>query len=199
MNVLGVAFDSKLNWQIQTQSAITKAKTSLNAIKLISKHFKKHEIRQILTSIYYSVLYYNSEIWHLPTLSHISKQMLFSASATPLKICTPSYDQSMSYNSLHLLNKRATPDQFLKYKTALALHKIYNCTSMSHEWQLLFFNQNFNQRNENANFFDLSKYKIGKNLITNRLKIINNQIPFNWLNHSYSSYKIKCKEKFLTT
>ena len=198
MNVLGVAFDSKLNWQIQVQSAITKAKTSLNAVKLISKHFKKHEILQILTSNYYSILYYNSKIWHLPTLSHNSKQMLFSASATPLKICTPSYNPAMSHNTLHLLNKRATPDQFLKYKTALTLFKFFNSNSMSFEWQQLFFNQNFNQRNVTLNFTDLSRYKIGKNLITNRFNILNNQIPHNWLNLTFLSFKIKCKEKFLS-
>ena len=39
MNILGVAFDCKLNWQIQVQKTITKAKSSLHTIKLISKHF----------------------------------------------------------------------------------------------------------------------------------------------------------------
>ena len=70
MNVLGVTFDSKLNWQIQVPSAITKNKSSFHAIKLISKYFKKYENLQLLTSNFYLVLYYNSEIWHLPTLSH---------------------------------------------------------------------------------------------------------------------------------
>jgi hypothetical protein len=41
MNVLGVTFDSKLNWSIQTANAINKANKSLFAIKAISKFFKK--------------------------------------------------------------------------------------------------------------------------------------------------------------
>ena len=41
MNVLGVAFNCKLNWQIQVQKTITKAESSLHAIQLISKHFTK--------------------------------------------------------------------------------------------------------------------------------------------------------------
>ena len=76
MNVLGVSFDSKLNWQIQVQNVITKAKKNLHAINLIKKHFKKYEILQLLTANYYSVLYYNSEIWHIPSLSHQLKKKI---------------------------------------------------------------------------------------------------------------------------
>ena len=41
MNVLGVSFDCKLNWQSQIQNSISKAKKALNAIKLIRKFFYK--------------------------------------------------------------------------------------------------------------------------------------------------------------
>ena len=37
INVLGVAFDSKLNWQIQVQNAIAKSNKSLHAIKLTTQ------------------------------------------------------------------------------------------------------------------------------------------------------------------
>jgi hypothetical protein len=197
MNVLGVAFDCKLNWQIQVQKVITKAKSNLHAIQLIRNHFTKKETLQLITSNYYSVLYYNSEIWHLPSLSNITKKQLLSASAQPLKMCTHNYDQSISFITLHTLNNRATPDKMIKYKTSLLLHKIVNNNEMSLEWQQLFFNQNFNQRNNRANFRDLSKYRIGKNLITNRLNILNNKIPYDWFNESFQSFKIKCKSLFL--
>ena len=41
MNVLGVTFDSKINWQTHIENAITKAKRVLYIIKLISKHLTK--------------------------------------------------------------------------------------------------------------------------------------------------------------
>ena len=85
MIVLGVAFDSKLNWQTQVQNPITKAKKNLHAINLIKKHFKKDEILQLITANYYSVLYYNSE--HSFIIPPIEKKIL-SASANPLKLCT---------------------------------------------------------------------------------------------------------------
>ena len=71
MNVLGVSFDCKLNWQTQIQNSITKAKKALNAIKIISKYFNKNELLTLITANYYSVLYYNSEIWHLTIIVSI--------------------------------------------------------------------------------------------------------------------------------
>ena len=180
-----------------TKKKKKKKKSTLHVIQLISKHFTKKEILQIITSNYYSILYYNSEIWHLPSLTNITKKQLLSASAAPLKICTRNYDQSISFPTLHAINNRATPDQMLLYKTAILLHKIVNDDNMSFEWQQLFFNQNFNQRNNRANFRDLSKHKIGKNLITNRLSVLNNKIQYDWFNTNILSFKIKCKELFL--
>jgi hypothetical protein len=198
MNVLGVAFDSKLNWHKQIQSAITKANKSLHAIKLISKHFNKVELKTLLTSNYYSVLYYNSEIWHIPSLSVNSKKLILSASARALKICTHNYNRFMSYATIHSINNRATPEKIMKYKTSLTLHKIYNTEKMPYEWQQLFLNQNFNNRNSKANFLDLSRFKFGKNLITNRFGVINNMIPYDWLNMNLTAYKLKCKSLFLS-
>ena len=152
----------------------------------------------LLTSNYYSVLYYNSEIWHIPSLSVNSKKLILSASARALKICTPNYNRFMSYATIHSINNRATPEKIMKYKTSLTLHKIYNTEKMPYEWQQLFLNQNFNNRNSKANFFDLSRFKFGKNLITNRLGIINNMIPYDWLNINLTAYKLKCKSLFLS-
>ena len=74
MNVLGVAFDNKLNWHKQTELAVSKSRKSLHAIKSIRKHFSKKKLSQLLKSNYYSVLYYNSEIWHIPSSSRNSKK-----------------------------------------------------------------------------------------------------------------------------
>ena len=65
INVLGVLFDSKLQWTDQVAQSITKLKKSLHAIRLITKYLTKNETKQLLTSNFYSVLYYNCEIWML--------------------------------------------------------------------------------------------------------------------------------------
>ena len=140
--------------------AITKSRKALHAISLIKRYFNKNELLLLVTSNYYSILYYNSEIWHIPSLSVNSKKLILSASARALKICTHNYNRFMSYATIHSINNRATPDKIMKYKTSLTLHKIYNTEKMSYEWQQLFLNQNFNDRNSKANFLDLRRRSI---------------------------------------
>ena len=36
------------------------------------------------------------------------------------------------------------------------------------------------------------------NIVVNRLKILNDKIPLDWLNQSLYTYKVSCKDKFLT-
>ena len=83
MNVLGVTFDSKLNWQPQIQRAISNLKKALHAVHLIRKFLKKDELLKIVTSNYYSIRYFNTGIWLLATLCHNSKKNLLSALAAP--------------------------------------------------------------------------------------------------------------------
>ena len=75
MNVLGVQFDSKLSWSNHVNKTINKAKRTFHAINLIRKYFITNELKGLLASNYYSVLYYNNEIWHLPALSPLLKQI----------------------------------------------------------------------------------------------------------------------------
>ena len=112
MNVLGVIFDSNLNWNDQVAHAISKSNKSLHGIKLIKYYFTNSEILQLLTLNFYSVLFYNSEIWNIPYLKTDLKRRLLSASANALKVCTPTYHDRMSYIDLDKINNRATPTEF---------------------------------------------------------------------------------------
>ena len=55
----------------QVANALSKALKVLNATKLIKRYFNRTELLQLITSNVYSILYYNSEIWHLPSLKHL--------------------------------------------------------------------------------------------------------------------------------
>ena len=68
MNILGVIFDSKLQWSDPISHSIKRSMKALNAMRLIRKFFTKRELLSLITSNFYSILHYNSEIWHLPSL-----------------------------------------------------------------------------------------------------------------------------------
>ena len=198
IKVLGIIFDSKLQWKEQISNAIKKSDRALQAIKIIKKYFTPSEIKTLLTANYYSILYYNSEIWHLPNLSPYLRNLLLSKSANALKLCTPTYNLSMSHLKLHEINQRATPENYCLYKHAILLHTIYNEKRPNLEWLAINFNQNFNQRKTTFAAFDNSNYKIGKNnKISNRISCLNNKIELGWLNKDVNCYKLLCKGMFL--
>ena len=197
MNVLGVIFDNKLNWSAQVLNSIQKENKALHAIRLIKQNFSKNELRMLITSNFYSIIFYNSEIWHIPTLQRHLKVKLKSASANALKICTPNYNRFMSYSDIHLLNNRALPSKIMIYKHAIILHRLVSNEIPSIEWVALHFNLILSSRMVNFKVIQNFNYKIGQNILTNRLSIVNGLIPLNWLNKSYESFKYLCKKQFL--
>ena len=76
MNVLGVLFDSKLTWSNLVAKAISKANKALFALGSIKKFFTKDEMRTLLDSNFYSILYYNAVVWLTPNLQADVKKLM---------------------------------------------------------------------------------------------------------------------------
>ena len=68
----------------------------------------------------------------------------------------------------------------------------------NNDWIDLNIQQNFNARTMCVHINDVSKLKIGKNIIMNRLGVLNNMIQFDWLNLSLNAFKTKVKSLFMT-
>ena len=114
---------------------------AIGAIKLIKRFFSKKEILQLITSNFYSVLYYNSEIWHIPSLNkNTLKQKLLSVLAKALKISMYYPDPMISFANIHVVNQRATPESMLLYRLSIQLFKLYNTNTHSLEWVSLNWN-----------------------------------------------------------
>ena len=175
MNVLGVCFDSKLNWSMHVANTINKANKALHAIRLIKKYFNQHEILQLLTANFYLILFYNSEIWHLPKLKTDLKQHLLSASAKALKLSKPNPDPFESFVNIHKSCKRALPKQLPEYKHAILLHKIYNEKIPPMDWIELTFNETITSRETFFNTIKTNRNKVGNNILSTRLSVLNNK------------------------
>ena len=197
INLLGITFDSKLQWSSQVSRAIRGANVSLQAIKLIRKYFTTPEIVQLLTSNFYSRFYYGSEIWHIPTLNQNCKRMLLSASANALKLCNVFYDPHVSYIDLHKLNNRALPSKFCLYRHCLLLHKVFNDFIPKRDWIDLNFQMINTSRQTSFEIQNHSVYKVGKNILSNRLVCINKKVTLNMLNLDIGPFKVTCKNMLL--
>ena len=164
---------------------------------MIRKYFNTEELKQLLTSNFFSKLYYGSEIWQIPKLNKNLKKQLFAASGNALKICEKIYNQETSFIDLHIKYKRATPNDFYKYRHALLLYKIFNDRFPVNDWLDLNFQMINTRRQKLFEIQNLSVYKVGNNTLSYRLSCINKRIELDSLNLSFNSYKILCKKIFL--
>ena len=98
--------------QVRTYKELYNA---LNPVKYIKKFCNKAELLQLITSNFYSILCYNSEIWHLPSLNNSLKAKLMSASAKAIKVCMYYPDPMISFERIHAINHRATHNAIMKY------------------------------------------------------------------------------------
>ena len=112
----------------------------MNALRLVARFFNKKELIQLVTSNFYSILFYNSEVWYINNLKQPLKNTILSASARALRVCLKNYDWYVSFEDLHAMAKRATPEKLMLYKLSLQLFKIFNYSIPVTEWDLL--NQN---------------------------------------------------------
>jgi hypothetical protein len=119
LNVLGVIFDSKLQMSDHVANALLKSSHSLNALKIIRKYFTTKELIALVTSNYFSILLYYSEIWHSSNLKMNLQQNLLSASANALKMCLHYPKVNVSHLKLHKITNCATPSMYNDYKCAL--------------------------------------------------------------------------------
>ena len=199
MNVLGVTFDSKLNWSSHTTKAIAKAKKALYALRLLRKFFPPDKMRSLLDSYFYSVLYYNSVIWLNPELNSQIKQSLLSVSANALRSCMLSNCAEISFIKIHETCKKCTPNQIMSYQNALWLHKTLNemYSYCSTEHVKILSNIICTSRQLNFEIFKDNFVKIGMNTTNNKFFHLSKQISLNNLNLTFVHYKKMMKLQYL--
>ena len=109
--------------------------TSFNMFNLCHNVLNsKEEILPILTSNYYSILYYNLDVLYIPNLKPPLTQLLLSASANAIKLAQRWPNFYESFIDVHKSCKRATPDQMITFKHATLLHKLYNVNLPQADW-----------------------------------------------------------------
>ena len=189
LKVLGILFDNRLQWDKQVEKVTMDTRRSLQGLKIIKKHFTEQETLTLVTSLCFSKLYYGSQVWLLPTLKESLYKKLFSQSGQCLSTC----NRELSYINLHKKYLRATPKLFSFYQTAVNYYETMTEQVYAIEIPNIRANTLTERRNVMLTFVRSNKYKVGLNLLSNRLRAISNIIPKNCLSHSKDQFKTFCK------
>ena len=114
----------------------------------------------LITSLFYSKLYYGSEVWHLPERTAEQNKMIKFASANSLRTITKEITIYHSHTEIHQMTKRALPDQMIKYKHALMMYKLFRQCTPENEFIKLNFQANLNQRLQHHTFIKMQNYNV---------------------------------------
>jgi hypothetical protein len=134
----------------------------------------------LLQITFYSILFYNSEIWYLPNLNVNPKHALFVASANCLKMCLSYPNQMISYQNLDKITNKATPVMLAQYIFTLSLYKVFNDKSPLNEWPHLNFIQINITRQTSFIISEANKLKLGMKCLSNRFNHLNGKIHPLW-------------------
>ena len=91
---------------------------------------------------------------------------------------------------------RATPNEMMKYKLALALFKLYNKDFNSIEFVNLNFNQVITGRQSTFKTLKTHNKRVGLNSLANRFNYIDDLIPLKWLNLAMICLKCSARQYF---
>ena len=155
------------------------------------------QMRTLLDTYFYSVLYYNSVVWLLPEIGPAMKQNLLSISACALRLCDKSNNCELSFIKLHERQKKCTPTQIMTYQSALQLHKVINFEKPNFE-AVTVLNQIICTRRQTVFLiFKECSSKIGMNTTANKFYQLTGKISLCTLGYSFVHYKKMMKIQFL--
>ena len=155
-------------------------------------------MKMLLTSNYYSSLYYNSEIWLSPVLKYDVKQSILSASANALRACMPTPNRFILFEEIHKNCSQPTPQCIGLYKLSLLLYKTYNKKQIDKDWLDLADQIIVTGRQKYFSCFKNNNYKIGMNSLVNRVYFIRDRIDLELFNLMLPCFKLIMKSEFLS-
>ncbi len=181
MKVLGILFDNNLRWDTQVDSIIKKANSKISVLKKLRSKFTQQQFLQILTSQFFSIIFYCSDVWLTTSTSQKLWTVINSIHYKSLRIAVCDHKQRINREKLDVLCQRANPKQWSKYSSASLVIKVLQREEPSYLVNNLRTTLYFERRSPHiGKFYDNSKGKIGRQKLCNGLQHMA-AIRFNWL------------------
>jgi len=197
MKVLGIQFQTNLQWDKHLEKIKTKARMVLGKLRFISRYLEREQMKKIVTSHYYGMLYYAALVWLSEVTTSRAWKLLTSLHYKGLRVACRDFKQKIKKNVLDQMFNRATPQKWMKYinaKTAIQMMLIpKDEPPMAAK---LKENVGLNNRTGKTITLDTSRLKIGKHALQNRLSCLR-EVSFTWQNGiTKDKLRIELKKTF---
>jgi len=181
MRVLGIWFDREMRWQTQLRVVREKGKRLPAQLMFLRRRFSDEQISQVITSNYFSVLYYGSEVWY-DSLSFKDKNPISPIHHFPLRLIVRDFKHRFSRKQLSFLTKRLRPRISMIIKLQNALCQLSISVSLSIFFMKLMSNSAIEMRAPlRPRLFDSSRTKIGHQSFANPVGRVARKLQFHWL------------------
>lgn len=148
-------------------------------MRYLKHYFNDRELTTVLKNKLYSGIYYNGEVWLIPSLHSSLKRRLLSASAGIIRNAFGAVGWPISNRDMAGL---PTPDKWANYCTARSLHGILNNESPASIYTGLACQALHKTRTGITYFSNTNRRRVGANAIQNRCKFVSKRLGHvNWL------------------
>jgi hypothetical protein len=197
IKVLGITFAHNLSWTPHIEKVVKKASSVANRVRFIRQTLSTNQCLKILTSYYYSSIYYGSAVWLGAMTASNDWKLPNKAHYHALRTAARDYRKTMSRRSLDCMCKRATPKQWSYYCIASMAISILVTKQPGLLHDSIDGNISINGRRTNRpSFYDSSRTRIGRQSIENCLtETFKNLQDVDWLGTGLSKDAIRVRLK----
>ncbi len=127
MKVSGVVCDHKLTWEKHVRQTVAKSSAKLSVLQKLRKFYTQKQFIQILTSQFFSNLYYCSQAWLRSATSKKLGKLVSSVHYRALRVSLNEFRPKTNREKIDLLCKRASPKQWSTYSiSSIVINCIHN-------------------------------------------------------------------------
>jgi len=190
MKVLGVLFDAQMSWIPQMNKAIKSCQRLKPALHYLNIRLSRDQFKKVITSHYYSRLYYASELW-FPCLNKKFQKRICTLHYWPLQMLLFDFKYVLNRATIDFQSKRASPFQLNNFKVAKMLIKILNNATPYNLFHDVLSHAVTERRAEyRPKFLDMSRKRIGRQYFANRVSHVATKLNFDWCGVALSPLSI---------
>jgi len=201
MKALGVYLDENLTWEHHVKNLSKSCDKISMGFNILKKYFTLSELITLVTSLFYSKMYYASEVWLSTNLTIQSQKLLMSMSSKILKTISGikcNQEDGISYVDLHRKLNRATPLMMSSYIQLTCLHRILTTSTPNNVFLDLIAHHYDATRHYKPTFIKDNRSRAGMNVFRNRIQKATNQIQEDMTLLTFNQLKVLAKREFLT-